>query len=70
MKSRPGSQSPDHSLRRLHPIIRDALGRLPEVVKVDGKPKEKHLSISVKKGSLSREDLVDEITRLGDVVGP
>jgi hypothetical protein len=54
----------------LHPIIRDALGRLPEVVKVDGKPKEKHLSISVKKGSLSREDLVDEITRLGDVVGP
>ncbi|MBI2361113.1 MAG: cation transporter, partial [Deltaproteobacteria bacterium] len=49
-------------------IIRDALTRLPAVAGVEGKPKEKRLAISVKKGSLSREDIVDEITRLGHVV--
>ncbi|MBI2350224.1 MAG: metal-transporting ATPase, partial [Deltaproteobacteria bacterium] len=49
-------------------IIRDALGRLPEVVQVEGKPKEKRVAISVKKGSLSREDVADEITRLGHSV--
>jgi copper chaperone CopZ len=51
-------------------IIRDALGRLPAVAKVEGKPNEKRITVFVQKGSLTREEIVGEITRLGHVVGP
>jgi heavy metal translocating P-type ATPase len=49
-------------------VIRDALKRLPEVSAVDGKPKEKHLTVAVQKGSLSREEIAEEISKLGHVV--
>ena len=49
-------------------VIRDALSRLPEVVDVEGEAKEKHITISVKNGSLSRAELADQIARLGHVV--
>ena len=49
-------------------VIRDALTRLPEVVEVEGEPKEKHITISVKNGSLSRKELANQISRLGHVV--
>ncbi len=51
-------------------IIRDALGRLPAVAKVEGKPNEKRITVFVQKGSLTREEIAGEITRLGHVVGP
>ncbi|MBI2365080.1 MAG: cation-translocating P-type ATPase [Deltaproteobacteria bacterium] len=35
-------------------VIRDALTRLPEISGVEGKAKEKHLTVAVTKGSLSR----------------
>ncbi|HXF76054.1 MAG TPA: heavy metal translocating P-type ATPase [Methylomirabilota bacterium] len=51
-------------------VIRDALTRLPQVSAVDGKPTEKHLKVAIQKGSLSREDVAAEISRLGHVVEP
>ncbi len=49
-------------------VIGDALGRIPQVVHVDGKPKEKQVTVAVRKGSLSRERITEEISRLGHVV--
>lgn len=49
-------------------VIRDALSRLPSVSGVEGKPKEKHLTVALQKGSLSREEIANEISRLGHVV--
>ena len=49
-------------------VIRDALSRLPAVVKVKGEPQKKHLSVSVQKGSLSRVEVADQISKLGHVV--
>lgn len=49
-------------------IIRDALGHLPEVAKVEGAPKQKRITVTVQKGSLSREDIVEELSKLGHVV--
>ncbi len=49
-------------------VIRDALSRVPAVVGVEGKPREKHLTVAVQKGSLSREEIANEISRLGHVV--
>lgn len=51
-------------------IIRDALGRLPAVAKVEGKPNEKRITVFVQKGSLTREEIAGEISKLGHVVGP
>jgi len=49
-------------------VIRDALSRLPAVVEVKGEPQKKHLSMSVQKGSLSRVEVADQISKLGHVV--
>ena len=49
-------------------VIRDALTRLPEISGVEGKPREKYLTVAVQKGSLSREKIADEISKLGHVV--
>ena len=49
-------------------VIRDALSRLPAVVEVKGEPQKKHLSVSVQKGSLSRVEVADQISKLGHVV--
>jgi Cu+-exporting ATPase len=49
-------------------VIGDALGRIPQVVRVEGRPKEKHVTVAVQKGSLSREKIAEEISRLGHVV--
>jgi heavy metal translocating P-type ATPase len=51
-------------------VIRDALTRLPQVSAVDGKPTEKHLKVAIQKGSLSREELAAQISKLGHVVEP
>jgi hypothetical protein len=49
-------------------VIGDALGRIPQVVRVEGRPKEKHVTVAVQKGSLSREKIAEAISRLGHVV--
>ncbi len=49
-------------------VIGDALARIPQVVRVAGKPKEKHVIVAVQKGSLSREMIAEEIAKLGHVV--
>jgi Cu+-exporting ATPase len=49
-------------------VLRDALGRLPAVVEVEGEPRKKHLSVAVQKDSLSREEIAEEISKLGHVV--
>lgn len=49
-------------------VIRDALTRLPVVSGVEGKPAEKHLTVAVQKDSLSREEIAEEISKLGHVV--
>lgn len=49
-------------------VIRDALRRLPEVVDVQGEPRQKHVTISVQKGSLSRSQIADQIFELGHVI--
>jgi heavy metal translocating P-type ATPase len=49
-------------------VLRDALSRLPAVVEVKGEPKEKRLSVSVRKGSLSRVEVADQISKLGHVL--
>ena len=49
-------------------VIRDALSRLPAISGVEGKPREKHLTVAVKKGSLSRAEVAEEISKLGHVV--
>ncbi len=49
-------------------VLRDALSRLPSVSVVEGKPKEKHLTVAVQKGSLSREEIAEEISKLGHIV--
>ena len=49
-------------------VIRDALSQLPAVVEVKGEPQKKHLSVSVQKGSLSRVEVADQISKLGHFV--
>ena len=49
-------------------VVRDALSRLPAVVEVKGEPQKKHLSVSIQKGSLSRVEVADQISKLGHVV--
>ena len=49
-------------------IIRDALGRIPRVADVEGNPKEKLITVAVQRGALSRDEIANEITRLGHVV--
>ncbi|HWP60830.1 MAG TPA: heavy metal translocating P-type ATPase [Candidatus Acidoferrales bacterium] len=49
-------------------VLRDALIRLPEVSGVEGEPMKKHLTVAIQKGSLSREDLAEEIAKVGHVV--
>ncbi|MBI2350407.1 MAG: metal-transporting ATPase, partial [Deltaproteobacteria bacterium] len=49
-------------------VIRDALSRLPAVVDVKGEPQKKRISVSVQKGSLSRVEVADQISKLGHVV--
>ena len=49
-------------------VIGDALSRIPEVVRVEGRPKEKHVTVAVRRGSLSRERIAEEISKLGHVV--
>jgi Cu+-exporting ATPase len=49
-------------------VIRDALSRSPAVIEVKGEPQKKHLSVSVQKGSLSRVEVADQISKLGHVV--
>lgn len=50
-------------------VIRDALSRLPAVAGVEGKPRQKHLTVSAHKDSLSREQIAEEISKLGHVLG-
>jgi Cu+-exporting ATPase len=49
-------------------VIRDALTRLPAVSGVEGRAREKHLIVAVQKDSLSREEIAEEISKLGHVV--
>lgn len=49
-------------------IIQDALGRLPAVAQVEGKPKEKLITVAVQRGTLSRDKVANELTKLGHVV--
>ncbi len=49
-------------------VIRDALSRVPGVAGVEGNPRQKQLSVSVYKESLSREQVADEISKLGHVL--
>ncbi|MBI4528502.1 MAG: heavy metal translocating P-type ATPase [Deltaproteobacteria bacterium] len=49
-------------------VLRDALSRLPSVSEVEGKPKEKHLTVAVKRSSVTREEIAAEISRLGHVL--
>jgi P-type Cu+ transporter len=49
-------------------VIRDALNRLPAISGVEGEPRDKHLTVAVKKGSLSRAEVAEEISKLGHVV--
>ncbi len=49
--------------------IRDALGKLPIVVAVDGDPVSKQLVVTVRDGQGPVTAVEDEITRLGHVVG-
>lgn len=49
-------------------VIRDALTRLPVVSGVEGEPREKHLTVAIQRGSLSREQIAEEISKLGHVV--
>ena len=47
--------------------IRDALSRVVAVARVEGKPREKRIMVSVRKGSLTRDDLAEEISKLGHI---
>ena len=49
-------------------VIGDALRRNPQVVRVEGWPREKQVTVSVQKGALSRESIAEEISKLGHVV--
>jgi P-type Cu+ transporter len=49
-------------------VIRDAFARFPQVAKTVGEAKEKRIFVTVKKGSLTPEQLRGEISRLGHVV--
>ncbi|MBI4490443.1 MAG: heavy metal translocating P-type ATPase [Deltaproteobacteria bacterium] len=49
-------------------IIRDALSRIPTVAEVEGNPKEKLITVAVQKGALSRDEIANQLTRLGHVV--
>ena len=48
-------------------IIRDALGRFPEIAEVKGEPKKKRITV-VFRGSLAKDEIVNEISRLGHTV--
>lgn len=49
-------------------IIRDSLGRFPEVTKVEGEPTQKQIAVTVQKGSLSRDYIIGEIAKLGHTI--
>lgn len=49
-------------------IIRDALSRIPTVAEVAGNPREKLITVAIQRGALSREEIANELTRLGHVV--
>ena len=49
-------------------VIGDALGRIPQVVRVEGRPRDKRVTVAVQKGSLTREKIAEEISKLGHVV--
>jgi copper chaperone CopZ len=49
-------------------IIRDALGRLPAVTGVEGRPKAKLIQVAVQRGALSRDEIASEISKLGHIV--
>ena len=49
-------------------VIGDALRRIPQVVRVEGEPRKKHVTVAVQKSSLSREQIAEEISKLGHVV--
>lgn len=49
-------------------IIRDSLGRFPEVTKVEGEPTQKQIAVTVQKGSLPREQIAGEIAKLGHTI--
>jgi heavy metal translocating P-type ATPase len=48
--------------------IRDALTRLPSIAGVEGEPKAKLIKVAVQKGTHSREEIADQISKLGHVV--
>ena len=49
-------------------VIRDALSQLPPVAGVKGDAKKKRIEVAVRQGTLSREKIVEEISRIGHVV--
>ncbi len=49
-------------------IIRDALGRFPEVTRVEGEPTQKQIAVIVRTGAFSRDRIVGEISKLGHTV--
>lgn len=49
-------------------IIRDALSRIPTVAEVAGSPREKLITVAVQRGTLSREEIANELSKLGHVV--
>ena len=48
-------------------IIRDALGRFPEIAKVEGEPRQKRITVVFHR-PLPRDEIVNEISRLGHTV--
>lgn len=48
-------------------IIRDALGRFPEIDRVEGEPRRKRITV-VFHGALARDEVAQEISRLGHTV--
>ena len=49
-------------------IIRDALGRFPGVTKVEGEPTQKRIAVTVQRGSLSRDQIMGQIAKLGHTI--
>jgi len=48
-------------------IIRDALGRFPEIARVEGEPRQKRITVVFHR-PLPRDEIVNEISRLGHMV--